>query len=435
MVGHDFNEDLRNRNAAAWYSQRLTWFARDGDVLVLPTEPDKAYVEYVTGWTGTSAESLRFVVPPPGEGAIGRLTRERLRDPEFLDRLRAAAEDRVIDHVYALWPDARVVELADALGVGHAVPGRGFLSQGGDAVANSKALFRVIARGVGVPVAEGAVCLHPRAAEQAVTALLDAGHPAMLKNEFMSGGWGNEIISRTPHIDPIGARRLVVVADAITLRDYLEEHWDKLTGDGRHSLVVERYHPDSSAAFAEFHVGDDGVRFGGQGQLLSLPQAASVIPAPNVDAGRMAEIIDGGRRLGEAMRAIGYRGVLSADAIVTPAGEVLFTEYNGRSTGSTHLYGVVGEQVIGPGYAEDRFIVERIGTPPWSVTTFAEAVDRLAGTDLGYDRASRRGVLFVHAFNPAANCVPYCVVAESMDAATEVEQRLGELFDFAPPIA
>ncbi|WP_331970140.1 peptide ligase PGM1-related protein [Actinophytocola sp.] len=434
LIGHDVNEDLRLRRSSGTYAQRLLWFAQDGDVLVLPVAPDEAFAEHVTELTGTDMSTLRVVVPPPGKGSIGQLSRDRLRDPGFLEALRAATADKEIDLVSALWPDSRIVELAGVLGLESAVPGSGFLSQSGDALANSKAFFRTLAAGVGVPIADGAVCLTRDVARDTMCRLLGAGHPVILKHEFFSGGWGNDIVSLTVDFQPIGATRMTVLAGLSGVETFLAERWGYLTDDGRHSLVVERYHPDSTAAFAEFSISDDGVALGGTGMLYSLPYVASVLPASGISRAELDAVIAGARLLCEAMRAIGYRGILGPDAIVTPDGEILFTEHNGRATGSTHMYGVIGKKVIGPGFGKDRVIVDRQPTVPWSVASFREAADRLRGSDIAFDPATRRGVMLVQPFNVMTGSIPYVVVDDSVEVAIKTERLLGELFDFAPEI-
>jgi hypothetical protein len=133
------------------------------------------------------------------------------------------------------------------------------------------------------------------------------------------------------------------------------------------------------------------------------------------------------------MLAIGYRGVLGMDAIVTPDRRVLFTEFNGRATGSTHLYSVLGRKVIGPDFGRDRFIVEEFGVAPWSAGSFAEAATRLRTSGLAYDRSTRRGVVLGHAYDTLTHSIPYCIVDEGVDAARETERALAKLFDYALP--
>jgi hypothetical protein len=433
LVGNDFDGDLRDdRGWASWWVQRLVWFARDGDVLVLPEAPDDAFLDYVTSLTGIERASLTVVAPAPGQE--GLLTARRLAGPELRGAVRAAIAGRAVETVFALWPDRGVAALARALGADAVMPGYGFVDQGGGALLNSKSAFRAIAGGVGVPVPAGAVCANREAAEDAMVELLEEGQPLIVKHDFMSGGRGNEVLSPFAGIRPIGARRAVVAVDRAAVRDYLEERWDWLTGGGRHRVVVERYVRDSSAFFAEFAIDDDEVTLAGQGELLSAPFAiGQVMPAWELDPRTLERLVDGGRRLCEPLRAMGYRGVLSADAIVTPAGEVLFTEYNGRVTGSTHIYGRIGRHVVGAGYGQDRVILERVWPSACSVASFADAVEKLARAGLGYDRADRTGVILTNAFDAKYKGVMYCVVAETLDAAWRRDAQLVSLF--ADPVA
>ncbi|MBA6439095.1 peptide ligase PGM1-related protein [Streptomyces sp. GMR22] len=431
LIGNDFNEDRvsivdAKRNKTAWWSQRLLWFAQDDDVLVTAVPPDEAYLEYVTGLTGTRRSSLRVVVPPPGELGVGVLSADRLADEEFLGQLRAAIGDRPVERIVPLHPDASVAGLARALHTEDALPGCGFLSQGGGRLANSKPAFRALAAGVGAPLPAGGVCASRSEAQRVIGELVDAGYPVILKHEFRTGGRGNEILSPVAGVAPVGAPRAVVVPDRAALRGYLERRWDWLSSHGQSPVVAERYFPGSRAVFAEFALTDGGVAAAGQGEMMSAPLAAAqIVPIPGLHPDAAAELDRGGRRISAALHAMGYRGMLSADAVVTPDGAVLFTEYNGRITGSTPVYRIIGERVVGADYAETRVLLDRDG---WPVPSFRAAVDRVAAAGLAYDPVERTGVVFTMPYNPGNGTIRYCVVAESPEAARERSRTVHGLF-------
>lgn len=427
LVGNDFNEDMReDRTFAGWWVQRLVWFARDGDVLVLPERPEEFFVEYVTALTGVAPGTLRVVVPPPGRAGTALLTADRLADRAFLDELGEVTSTRDIDEVFALWPDAPVAALANALGLAPALPGRGFIEQGGGVLVNSKPVFRAIAGGIGLPVPRGGVVANQHDAEDVVMELLDAGSPVMLKQAYLSGGHGNEILSPVAGVRPFGARQTTVVTDRPAVRAYLADGWQRLTAGGRGSVVVEQYHRDSPAVFAEFLLTDAGVEFTGQGEMLpSAFAAGEIMPAFWLKPDTLAELVAGARRLCEAVHATGYRGYLSGDAIVTPDQRVLFTEFNGRVSGSTHIYDIVGRRVVGPDYADDRILLERGG---WAVPSFQAAAETIEAAGLAYDPAARTGVVLLNAVDPRQGTVIYCVVAGDLDAALDRERELTALF-------
>jgi hypothetical protein len=132
LIGNDFSQDLRDdRGWSGWWVQRLVWFARDHDVLVLPVEPDEAFLTYATSLTGTDRSTLRVVVPPAQDGRADLLTARRLVDAAFREALGQAIDGRRVARVLALWPDPAVAALARALGAAEALPGFGFVDQGG----------------------------------------------------------------------------------------------------------------------------------------------------------------------------------------------------------------------------------------------------------------------------------------------------------------
>ncbi|MFF3917327.1 peptide ligase PGM1-related protein [Streptomyces sp. NPDC001852] len=428
LIGNDFSEDVRDdRGWTGWWVQRIAWFARPGDILVLPVHPEEAFLEYVTSLTRVPRESLRVVVPPAHDGSQGTLSPSRLADPEFVEALEEAVGGREVTHFSALWPDVAVARLARALGVQSAMPGHGFVDQAGGVMVNSKSAFRTIAGGIGLPVPEGAVCTGPEVAEQAITELLPGG-PVVVKHDFLSGGRGNEVLTSGESFRAIGARRVVRVSGRADVRSYVRERWAWLTAGGKGRPIVERYARDSSAFFAEFLLGDDGVELLGDGELLSAPYAVGqIMPSQGLEPNVMEKIVAGGRRLAHALRAIGYRGVLSPDAIVTPDREVLFTEYNGRVTGSTHIYGRIGHRVVGGSFGKDRVILERVWPEGWTTPSFTAAHRALTDAGVAYDPATRTGVVLTNAFDGSGG-VMYCVVAGSLAAAWDRDRALKPLF-------
>jgi hypothetical protein len=436
LIGNDFSEDVRiDRGWTGWWVQRLVWFAVDGDVLVLPTPPEEAFLRYVTSLTGADPRTLTIVVPPAGDGEAGLLNSARLADPGFIADLSKAIHEREVVRLSALWPDAAVARLAEELGAIPATPGYGFASQGGGLLTNSKSMFRAIAGGTGAPLPPGAVCTSLDVAEQMIVDLLAGGEPVVVKHDFLSGGRGNEILTAGPAVRPIGARRVVTVSGTADVRRYLHERWDWLAAGGRGRPVVERYVPDSAAYFAEYLVTDDGWRLAGSGELLSAPYAVGqVMPPVGLEPDVTRQLLGGADRLAGALHAIGYRGIVSSDAIVTPEREVLFTEFNGRVTGSTHIYGVIGERVVGPGFGRDRIILERVWPEGWSTPSFAATLDRLTRAGLAYSPKARTGVVLTNAFD-GGNGVMYCIVAEQLDDAWACERAMAPLFGGASEVA
>ncbi|MEU6743413.1 peptide ligase PGM1-related protein [Streptosporangium sandarakinum] len=429
LVANTFNEDIagnHGKTLAHNRGQRMFWFAEDGDLIVLPQQPDEEFLEYATGLIRVRPDSLRFIVPPEGGEGWERLTGDRLTNSDFHEEIRAAAAGDGIEEILAFWPDPSVAALAESLGIEDRLAGYEFLRQGGGLLTNSKAVFRVLAAAVGMPIARGAVHTNLRSATDSALRLIADGVPLMLKQEYLSSGSGNYLLSPYEGVYPRGAREMVVVTDEDQVREYVAGRWDALTAKGRNRVVVEEYHPDSASVFAEFLIGDDGPELRGTGEMVYAPHGVGeIMPLPAQPPGVTEHMVECGRRLAQMAHSMGHRGYFSSDAIVTPEGRVLFTECNGRTSGSTHIYEIIGKKIIGGRYGHDRIILERT---TWKVPSFAETLSAIRDADLAYDREEQKGVVLTTAFEPYVGDIAYCVAASDLAEATRLSEQAEKLF-------
>ncbi|MPY57501.1 preATP grasp domain-containing protein [Streptomyces spongiae] len=427
MVGDLELLDPDYRRYVGNQAQRMAWCLREGDILVLPMPADEEFLRYVADSLGIERDSVRVIVPPAGRVGEGLLSRDRLTDEGFLAELREAVAAQGTDRVLPFHFDSTVAELTRMLGLDRVTPGFGFLDQSGGRLLNSKSTFRALAGGVHAPVPEGGVFSAREEAEAFLwEGLLSQGHPAILKQDFHVAGFGNEIVSPVPGVDPLGARRTVVTEDREELVKYLTDRWDWLTDGGRNRVVIERYVPESVPIYAEVRVEEHGVEFTGHGEMRMKPVLNGlIVPAPSAELPAFPGFLDAVRLLCEPIHAVGYRGIVSVDAIVTPDQDILINEFNCRTGGSTHIHRI-GERVVGADYFEERVLVElrRCTFPP-----FATAVEALRTHGLAYDPATRTGVLVtVDDGSPTGGFGEYVVVAEDADGVRELELAVGELF-------
>lgn len=407
-------------------AQRMAWLLGEGDVLVLPVAADEDFLRYVTDRLGIDRSSVQVLVPPQGRFGEGVLSRDRLGDDTFVRELREAVATHRVDRVLPFHFDSTVAGLTRALGLDAATPGFGFLDQSGGRLLNSKATFRALAGGTGSPVPRGGVFAgQDDAADFLWEQLLGRGRPAILKQDFHVAGFGNEIVSPVPGIAPIGAQRTVVAADRAELDKYLTDRWPWLTDGGRNTVVIEDYVPQSVPIYAELRVEDGGVEFTGHGEMRMKPVLNGlIVPAPSAGLDAFPGFLETARRLCEPLHAMGYRGIVSIDAIVTPGQDILINEFNCRTGGSTHIHRI-GERVVTGDYFADRVLVElrRCTFPGFTATVRA-----LDAAGLGYDPATRTGVLItVDDGSPDGGFGEYCVVGESLEHAEALEGRVTRL--------
>lgn len=428
LLASDFDDDLRPRPGAAWWAQRVFWFAAPGDVVVVPDYPEKEFAAYALGLLKVDPASLGVVYVDTG--SAGKLNRANLLTGEVLGAVRdLVARSGEVEEVIMLCPTVLGVEFVAALGLSpDLVSGGGFLSQAGGQLANSKAVFRAVACGNGVPTASGGVSSAPTETAEAVSRLLSVSPCVILKKEYMSGGTGNYLISLDQETRRNGAKYHVPLASPADLPDWMRESWPELTDRGRHRFVFESYHAGSRACFAEFRIGD-GVSLSGTGEMNYLPLAASqTIPFPDIESEHGADLVRGGRTIAEAYRAMGYRGYLSADAIVTPSGQVLFTEANARITGSTHIYVGIGERLIGADYAKSRYLIDRIWPETWRAESFSAALTALGDAGILYDEQLQEGVVLCSPLDRRDNTIMHCIVTTSPEKGASRHDMLEKIF-------
>lgn len=440
LVGNHIDGSIRvgtNMSAAV---QRILWFAHDGDLIVLPAAPDSEYLAHVTGYTGVDPSTLRFHTAPPGEHGSSLLDPLSLLDPAFLASVRADLTVEVSE-VFPLWPSAGVARFAIALGLADRLPGYAFTVQGGGEPANSKAHFRALAAAAGVPIAAGTVCRSRAEAEQALTELLECTGGAVVKQAHNGSGNGNRLVFTGTALPAghVGARHLSVLRHSLrAVQDFWAEHWAWATADNRFPVVIEEFVPDAVSVYTEYRITDCSVTRTGAGILDYADRVLSkqVVPLRPADLGATTyrNLIAGGEQLAEVWRAFGYRGYLSADAVVDQVGRVTFTEVNAQVSGSPHLYEVIAGQLVRASDPPERVVAEYEVPADWGVSSVAEFVAGARRAGCAYDRASRTGALVSTApLRVAGRSTEfmYCIAYGTSGERDEICERLACVFTHA----
>ncbi|MCX5380397.1 peptide ligase PGM1-related protein [Streptomyces sp. NBC_00091] len=442
LIGNHIDPSIRERGDMRAWTQRLLWFARPGDLLILCCEPDAAFVDHALAHTGVKREELTVLAAPAGAWGERLLDPASLTVPAFVEQVRAAlapAGADAVSEVFALWPSAAVARLADALGVADRLPGAAFFGQGGGEIGNSKANFRALAAAAGVPILPGRVCRSVSEAVDATGALLEhsASGAVVVKQAHNGAGVGNQLLVREPEtaVDHVGARHLHHLApgpDGIAA--YWAERWPWASGEGRWPVVVEEFAPGAEAVYSEHYAADTGTRATEMGRLRYVGRRLShqVVPLDGVTEQVRAALLDGGAQLAEAYRAMGYRGYLSADALVLPGGAVVFTEVNAQVSGSLHIYRSIAHGIVDIAAAPPRQVVEYHVPPTWAVPSFAAFLAALDELGLMYDPAARTGVIVSMPALPLSPGAPvqfvFCLAYDPAEGHAGVFDRLDARF-------
>ena len=160
-------------------------------------------------------------------------------------------------------------------------------------------------------------------------------------------------------------------------------------------MVVEQFVEHRRSVYSEHLATDEGTVPTECGELHYVGRRLShqTVPLRDVTDRTRAQLLDGGTRLARLYREIGFRGHLSADAVVTAAENVLFTEVNAQVSGSLHIYQEIAHGIVGVSSMPRRTVVEYHVPPRWAVPDFATFVAALDEIGCAWDPVTRRGVI------------------------------------------
>ncbi|MFF5265002.1 hypothetical protein ACFY4C_39295 [Actinomadura viridis] len=129
---------------------------------------------------------------------------------------------------------------------------------------------------------------------------------------------------------------------------------------------------------------------------------------------------------------------MSADAILTRDGRVLFTEVNAQVSGSLHIYEVIGHRIVRTQDVPQRSVVEYHVPPTWAVPDFETFLRACEGLGCGWDPQRRTGVIVsmpVVALEPGRAQFVFCLACDTPATHQELFGRLDARFATIPASA
>ncbi|WP_221350077.1 hypothetical protein [Streptomyces beigongshangae] len=407
-------------------STRTAWLLEDGDAMLAHRRLTPDFRDYLVSSLGLDPAALTFLTPDgPDEGTFLD-ARTALAGP-LLERLRGTVgpDWTLTPYLY----DRTVAVLADRLGLNLAAA---FFAQGGSDFFNSKSFFRAWATGTGVPVARGEVCRSRGATARAVRELLPHTGSVIVKQDFSASGYGNVLFTTDAGVPSIGASaRHVMDPDPspweievalATSFPVVEGVRDFPAGLRPSEAVVEVYHPHSRTLYSELFLPDPpGEPFLlDHGDMRMEPVwNGFAIPPVALSAAAEQRMLDVSLAMARTIQQLGYRGYLNCDSIVTPTGEVLFSEVNARVGGCTHVH-AAARRLLGRDYQRSHTVLTRNDLPVQDFAKLIWTVDH----DPRLSPDGDSGVVILVDDSPYNQTAEYLVYGRGPEAAEETEHLL-----------
>ncbi|MFJ6700035.1 peptide ligase PGM1-related protein [Streptomyces sp. NPDC091272] len=417
--------DPKEREGTPVVGARMVWLLRDGDALVLPQPVDPAFVAHVGALMGFDPARVDLLTPE--DDTVRVLSQDVLHRAGLLDRLQALVDAPGDWELRAYIADRGTAALARAIGLPPDAVSA-FDTAGGAELFNSKAVFRALAAGLGIPVPDGAVCATRGDLGRVLERLAAPTGAVIVKADRNSGGTGNLLCLADPRIPALGAGRVHALTGEADREAIIDRTGLAATHAPYGQVVAETYHPHCRSLCLEVlcpELATDAPELLNIGEMLMEPTwNGFIMPAPgNFPAGVQDTLIEYALRLAAGIRAFGYRGLVNIDAIVAPDGQVWFNEVNARLGGCTHLHHLAGT-LLGPNWQADHVLATHNDLPAPDVP---QLLKTLEDQSLAFTTAAGQGVVITADDSRNSGTVEYAVLAPDLQTARTIESRLRAL--------
>ncbi|MEZ5832275.1 MAG: peptide ligase PGM1-related protein [Dongiaceae bacterium] len=418
--------------ASAITAGRMAWFAEAGDIVILPRDLSPQLKVYIARTMGYEPGSVTYLTPDWSGRHSRPIRAHELLHTGLVERLARLIGDPGNWSLYPYCYERSTQQFAEQLGLNGERDVLPFVRQGGAELLNDKRVFRSVAAGRGVSIAEGAVCATQWQLEECIASLIDVTGAVIIKQDRHSGGFGNLIVSRTEKAGAQGAPDVLVARNESQISDQARIAWARLAYAERAPLIVEVYYPVSAAVTAEFKVdaAANAVTFLNCGEVRQAPILSGLIMPSAVPPYQLASFIADATELARLCCDLGYDGLVNIDGIITVDGRVIVNEFNGRIGGCSHIHHIL-QSVAGPQYGDELVVVSHSRNVAVSIDQALSIADE---RKLAFDRKARRGVIVTGEDAAWTGYVEYLSIAPSREEAmrleTEFESALGP--DTAP---
>ncbi|MFM9843183.1 MAG: hypothetical protein ACKVOI_09485 [Dongiaceae bacterium] len=410
---------------SALIAQRMLWFAEPGDIVLLPSPPSVAMKRYLAGWKHCDPDEIRILSPDPGNHGPLPLGAQNLLQPRFVNKVRGLMGNRR-DWVMAPYLcDRAVIALSQELGLPDSALITPFAHEGGCEMLNDKRAFRGLAAGRGIPLASGEIVASRDELDRAVLRLIGVTDAVIIKQDRHSGAEGNLVLSRRRDICGEGALEAIYAEDAPAMRKSVAAIWKRLAYHDRAPLIVEVYHPSSVSLYAEFAVDPRrrAVELLNWGEQRMEPVFTGFVIPPSLPAFQGARFVSGATELARISCDLGMAGRLSVDGVITPDGDLVFNEINGRIGGCSQVHHIAS-LLLGPGYGDNSVIATHHRVP---APLIDEVIDITIEEGLQFDLAERRGIVVMAEDTQQLGVLDFLAIAPRKEEALIIEDRFESL--------
>lgn len=423
MVGDITKLTIEQQCDSSKVANRLLWLMKAGDIIVLPRPISKEYLSYVCQLLNIDIKSIQIIIPNLNKGGQAQLTFDVLRNHELINDIKRAMVGRQNWKIIPYYYDRSVAWLTEALCIETNCDENSFFMQAGAEQFNSKADFRRLAIGNGIPIAEGSICYSKQELYFAVRKNIDITGTVILKQNRQAGGDGNSVITKNKINIPIGASAVYQMIDSSDLNRLLDELWVQKTDSHNSCIVVEAYYINKKVYYTELAIAQAFAKpcLLNFGEMRMAPLWYGFkIPGNSLNEIQLAHLIHGSTQLVNAVAQTGYVGKVNCDAVLTDDNKIFFTEINGRLGGCTHI-DVLARNLLGDDYMNNFVLLSGNQLP---CQNFNLLIDAMHNARLHFSQDKHSGIILLVDDSHQKKKVEYLIISDNLSNAHLMEDSL-----------
>lgn len=436
IIGNHTEEKITKLNTDdRIFPHRAFWIAEEGDIVILSDAPNKEFINYVSRLRDINVSKINTHIVPSEKYNGRHFDTSGLLNDNFIDTIKKENLHE-IDEIITFWPSLNIAKFIEKVGLSSVFQGFDFFLQNGIEFANSKANFRALAAAAKIKIPKGVVCHTKEEAYLTIIEFFKKNSIIMVKQIHNGGGAGNEILIKSAinkNLTDKGARYIKSIdGNDKSIEEYLDDRWNWASNNDSRPVIIEAFKENTLTLYAEFYASDKGVDITGLGSLGYVGNRLMEETAPlrDIQKEKVDELISEGKRLAHVYRDIGYRGYLSADAILTNKEEIVFTEMNCRIGGSLHIYDSIANKLVKAEDTSVRTVTQHHAPLNWNIGSLDSVLRKLSDHGINYNKDKRKGIIITFPImSEKGGFLSFCVVYENDKEHKEYLDKMDAIFN------
>ncbi|MFL9888863.1 peptide ligase PGM1-related protein [Paraburkholderia agricolaris] len=386
-------------------SPRKIWYAKEGDLVVIPREMDSFFKQYACHVIGLNPDNVEVLCPT---GALETYLASRIStDRAAYDKLLVFKQKNPKTEVDVFAQDVITIDLFRKLAI-PIYPYEGTPSASAQQLVsriNTKSGFKEIAASLEIRTVLGSTVVGVGKAQDCARKLLQEYGPLVMKIDRGSNGYGHVIINSSTDLEAIPS----------SLAKFSEQP-DRYT--------IEKRMQFKSLPSIEYFINNDGPTKTYECSMRCINNAwTGMITPPDDLSVTTSDVMNGwGERLGAYLFHEGFRGTVDIDCGIDADGTIYATESNCRKTGGSYLHSLLS-RLKGPNYLNTTTWLadSRLGKKSLS---FAEGINAIEKAEIAWNADRGDGVILTADTRGIDEKWRYLVIGSSTSHALDTEQRL-----------